>query len=199
MQILELYPTPVYADMISRQAYDEVQKDFERVFQELQDTDTFKPRQEGEHKVSDTTFSKNMIAEFNLKAFQDEIDVQVKRYLSKVYVNGGDINNVKYRIIDSWMTLTEHNEFAPMHDHGTADISGVYYFKTSGKDGSIYFESPLRQLKSSFVYSASHPRMSLNVQEGLFLLFPGWLEHGTMRNTTNDQRMSISFNIYLER
>ena len=96
------------------------------------------------------------------------------------------------------MTLTEPGQYAHTHDHGAADLSGVYYFKTNGNDGDLYFDSPVAQLKSSFVFNKSS-RVFYKPKIGKLILFPGWLSHGVFQNTTTENRVSVSFNIYFVR
>lgn len=37
--------------------------------------------------------------------------------------------------------------------------------------------------------------MSISPVDGMFILFPDWLEHGVSTQTTDGERISISFNI----
>ena len=41
-------------------------------------------------------------------------------------------------------------------------------------------------------------RMVVNPTEGELILFPGWLDHGVQTNDTDDERVSVSFNIRFE-
>ena len=40
--------------------------------------------------------------------------------------------------------------------------------------------------------------MVVNPTEGELILFPGWLDHGVQTNDTDDERVSVSFNIRFE-
>ncbi len=97
----------------------------------------------------------------------------------------------KWEIYESWFTKLRPNDYAYVHDHGDADISGVYYCKTSGSDGKIFFASPL---PSGKLY-ANNQRFTITPMNGGLLLFPGWLKHGVTRNESNNDRISLSFNI----
>ena len=85
-----------------------------------------------------------------------------------------------------------------VHSHGYYDISGSYYFKTNGKDGSIYFLNPnIASMTSRFLIPNDH--VEYPPKEGTFILFPSWLYHGVRSNDTSEDRISVSFNITLEK
>ena len=78
-------------------------------------------------------------------------------------------------------------------------MAGVYYYKTNGEDGDIFFESSNLNLESSLCYYKLAERWKHKPIEGKILLFPGWMKHGIMTNTTEDSRISLSFNIQFTR
>ena len=83
---------------------------------------------------------------------------------------------------------------------GYAVISGVYYYKTNGDDGDIFFECPVPTIGSSFCYFNNYcNRWIHKPEEGKILLFPSWLKHGISKNETDETRISISFNLYFDR
>jgi uncharacterized protein (TIGR02466 family) len=184
---MPIYPIPVYTNRFN-------QLDFEKVKKELikiHDKTKYESRAPAEHGISDITFSSNLIKDNKLKTLEREIIKHGNNFVNAI-LNQKKIN---LRLVESWMTSTKENEFAPKHDHGSYDISGVIYIKTNGKDGSLYFESPTKQCTSSFLFRDTHPPITIPPQEGLIILFPGWLEHGVMANITNNERISVSFNL----
>ena len=108
------------------------------------------------------------------------------------------VSNLRYET-DSWFTMFKKGNYAHVHSHGTADVSGVYYFKTNQKDGDIFFEPPLPQLKQSKLFYNHSGSWSHTPKEGKLMLFPGWLSHGVRTNTTDFDRIGISFNIKLNK
>jgi uncharacterized protein (TIGR02466 family) len=183
------WPTPIYHAFVDNSIIAKIQYEFEKVYSDLkfQKKDSWS---KDTHLVSDPTFTKNLFEEYNLSTFQEELKYHVFQYVDKKYSS--------YKISSAWMTLTEPGQYAHTHDHGAADLSGVYYFKTDGNDGDLYFDSPVAQLKSSFIFNKSS-RVFYKPEVGKLILFPGWLEHGVFQNTSNENRISISFNIYFIR
>lgn len=143
------------------------------------------------HSLSSPNFDKNLINDFNLEKLKNEIEIQVINY-AKAF------SNTKFDVIieDCWITNTAPKEHTVVHNHGTTHISGVYYFKTNEKDGNIYFLNPIISLMNSH-FLLPDDYVEYPPKEGLFLLFPGWLFHGVRSNDTNDDRISISFNVNL--
>jgi uncharacterized protein (TIGR02466 family) len=144
------------------------------------------------HLISDPTFSTNFLD--NHLEFCQQLDIHIQQYLK---MTGAPI--VPYRIISSWMTLTGKGNYGRTHVHGDSDISGVFYVKTSGKDGNIFFENPNKTLRNSFCFRHFQQNITYSPEVGRLMLFPGWLEHGIETNTTDHERVSVSFNIVFDR
>jgi uncharacterized protein (TIGR02466 family) len=147
------------------------------------------------HSLSDPTFTSNLIEDINLTHLEAEIKKQVTNYLLQL----GHRQIQNFRIVASWMTHTAPNEYTPVHDHASADLSGVYYIKTNGNDGDIFFMDPNPAMNATYCFSTLPKRYAHNPVEGKMIIFPGWLLHGVNSNQTEDVRISISFNILFDR
>jgi uncharacterized protein (TIGR02466 family) len=194
------FPTPIYFGEVRNKNLDAIQADFQKVFDNLNSTNKFSPfPREGCHKISDRSFKNNLIVEQGLSLFQQEVDYHVSQYFLGMGVALADNSFSNYKITASWMTTTEKNQYAVVHGHGGFDISGVYYFKTNGEDGDLFFEDPNRFIKNSICFEHIPSRWKTTPKVGKIVLFPSWLEHGTYPNTTDNLRISISFNIAFQR
>jgi len=144
------------------------------------------------HSLSDVSFTDNLIDQYDLQL--------LKKFIKKhtnAYINSMNGTPLKFEIQQSWMTYTKKGEHTVMHNHAKNDIAGVYYYKTNGKDGSIQFLNPNPAYDATIFFTehlAVYPP-----QEGALILFPGWLHHQVTENTTDNVRMSLSFNINLKR
>ena len=94
--------------------------------------------------------------------------------------------------LKTWFSLFKKGNYAHIHDHGQADISGVYYYKTNENDSDIFFQPswPYRECFDVDSYDINH-----TPQPGKILLFPGWFKHGVRTSTSDHDRISLSFNI----
>ena len=190
MQIVPIYPTLIYHSNTDKLNF--LQDNFKKVQNTLVQSNRLTRKRINEHLLSDITFSKNLVKEFELIEFQHEVLIHAIQYLQMI---GRDTSTSNFEISESWMTVTTKHEHAPKHEHGSSDISGVFYVSTNGSDSVFYFSTPVKQCQSSKLFSASHPDMSISPVDGMFILFPGWLEHGVSTQTTDGERISISFNI----
>jgi uncharacterized protein (TIGR02466 family) len=186
--IEEVFSTPIYVEMIEN--LEEVQSEIDSVIKNLEFIEP--PSNWGKtHLVSP---SNNFFESNGMTVTQSTILDHVKCYCN--YLEFKIPNNYK---IESWMTLFNKDDYAHTHNHGHADISGVYYYKTTGDDGDIFFESPVEGSTSSSVYAKYAERWKHTPKVGKIILFPGWLKHGVIRNTKESKRHSISFNVFFDR
>ena len=183
--IENIFPTPLYVSDVSN---------FYLIQQEIRDSiDSveFKMREDwNTHYLSDITFEKNIIDELNLQYFKEEIDKHVRNYCKSI------LFEYKNYTLDSWISLFKPENHGHLHSHGDSDIPGCYYYKSNGKDGDIFFETPVPNMSSSHCFYENYcKRWDHTPKEGKLLLFPGWLKHGIKLNTTDEDRISISFNV----
>jgi len=186
------FPTPVYKTVANQMMFSTIQREIEKNCSDL----TFSKREEwvaNNHKLSDPTFSSNLIIEKDLKVLQNFIKKCVKEYLLETI--GYEL---PYNIMQSWMTKTVNGEITTLHNHGMFDIAGVYYYKTNGQDGAIKFLNPNTGLTASQTFIKDYMR-GIIPKEGQLILFPAWLNHTVEMNTTDNERMSLAFNINIDR
>ena len=190
--IENLFATPIYSAVV-----DNFQSLNYRLDKVIHKVKFYKIEGWGSTHLLSTNFSKNdkidILHELGLNKLSKEIDKHLKEYCSEI---GYEYKRYK---IDSWLSKFEKGNYAHIHHHGLTDISGVYYYKTNGKDGNLFFETPNQFLGSTLCYEKYGDRWEHNPKEGKLILFPGWLKHGVSTNDTDDDRISLSFNIIFER
>ena len=191
-EIAPAFVTPIYCGCVNE--YDEIQSELESCIEKIEFG--MVTGWGSTHWLSDPTFNSNLVSDFNLDKFATEIDIHVKNYCQSVGYRPKDGTELKYRIVSSWFALFKKGNYAHIHNHGDSDIAGVYYFKKSGDDGNLFFCTPNKAIDSSVLLKTG--RMVVNPTEGDLLLFPGWLDHGVQTNDTDDERVSVSFNIRFE-
>ncbi len=186
-QIEPLFCTPLYMSAIpSQEVHDELTTCLDDLveWEDLEDSSW-----SGCHEVSKGV--SNVIHEYELEILKDELDKHIRTFMRLMQY---PIN--KYDIKESWFAKFAENSFAHLHTHGYADISGVYYYQTSGEDGDIFFETPGPHQGSKCFNQQTHVGYP-PLNRGL-LMFPGWLHHGVQRNLTDNVRISLSFNVYID-
>ena len=143
------------------------------------------------HHISDPTFTEDFITKYECINLASKIQSCVLSYLMQI----GATQSLPYKILSSWVTKTYKGEYAHIHGHGDADISGVYYYKTTGLDGNLFFTNPLEIMNTSKFLQQCCSSLDIKPEVGNLVLFPGWLKHGVRTNTTENERMSLSFNL----
>ena len=190
------FAVPIYSAFVDSNAFSKIQYEFEQVYNDLKQNNKFQHNEKSNsHLLSDITFTENLLVKHNTQTFLTELDRHLHNYITGI---GADIP-FDYKIQSSWMTLNPKGAYAVVHSHGDADISGVYYFNTTGDDGDFFFETPNKLTKNSYCFKHWQCVSEHKPAIGKLMLFPGWLEHGVGTNMTDNNRISISFNIYFNR
>ena len=184
--LTELFSTPIYTSKIDDipQIQTEIQTACNDI--ELEMTDKLHVY------LSDPTFEENLIED--CPHFQNEIKRHVEKYCELL-----DFEMRPYRIEASWVALYKNGNFCHIHEHGHVDISGVYYYDTTGDDGNLFFICPTAGLLSSPPFRQRSVIHEEQPEMGKIVLFPGWLQHGVELNTTNSTRICVAFNIIFQR
>lgn len=106
----------------------------------------------------------------------------------------------------AWVNAYKSNQSHDLHDHLPCQFSAVHYLKYNPEvHTSTIFVNPYRQVSisssprhESFVMDQIppmwHPQSTLDVEEGDILIFPSFFEHRVARQTSDELRVTISFN-----
>jgi len=129
------------------------------------------------------------LMEYRLSNTTQSIDFHLKQYLNYL--------NFEFRpySIFSWFTRNEPGDYLQIHHHNGVDITGTYYYQTNPDCGDFFFESPTIAATTSLCHSNQHTRKYYTPEVGRLILFPGWINHGVLKNTSDTDRIGISFNI----
>jgi uncharacterized protein (TIGR02466 family) len=108
--------------------------------------------------------------------------------------------NVTYRH-QAWINISPPGASNRIHIHPNCHLSGVYYVSLKVPEcGSIFFRDPRAvaammrpPIGQETHFTATEVRM--RPEEGRMYVFPAWLEHGVEVNRSEQERVSISFNV----
>jgi len=101
--------------------------------------------------------------------------------------------------LHGWFTRNSPGDYLQLHHHNDIDVAGTVYIQTAPDCGDFYFESPVTVAPHSMVFAHLHNRIYITPEEGQIVLFPGWIQHGVLRNNSTVTRLGLSFNISFER
>lgn len=99
-----------------------------------------------------------------------------------------------------WANINPPGGRNSSHTHPNNFLSGVYYVSTPEGEGRITFEDPRPQAYVMMPpVTAFTPHngntITLEVKPGRMVLFPAWLTHSVPVNRSDQERVSIAFNL----
>ena len=109
--------------------------------------------------------------------------------------------------VSAWVNINPPEAFNMKHNHPTSDLSGVLWIKSQKDCGNIIFDSPRsfathqeiecynEDFKENNNYFHS---FSFNPVAGRLIVFPSHLDHHVDFNESQEDRISVSFNIRLQ-
>ena len=102
----------------------------------------------------------------------------------------------------SWVNINPRGTYNSRHNHmeSVTFLSGVYYITVpKGDCGRLIFHDPrgyaINSVPESFYYRDASIVASVPPKENVVYYFPTWLEHEVGVNNTNEDRISVSFNL----
>lgn len=110
-----------------------------------------------------------------------------------------------FYLANSWIVRHNKDDWAHLHHHSNAMISGVYYLQSPENSGDIYFERMYPNIFQSNVEPSfseynhtTSGEYKVKSKDGRILLFPAHVKHGVSRNNTNIERYCIAFNFHIK-
>jgi len=185
--VMDLFPSPVYV-VGKTKNHDEIQEELTAA--SLSCDYSYFHKDHPTHFLSNEGLMGNILEDKKCNKFIKELHGHIAQYAGHI-----GFQPQRCRIESSWFSRFDKGHYAHIHHHGPTDFSGVYYLKTTGDDGRLFFNSPNPHLETSLPYTALGNRMTVRTQQGMLLIFPGWMQHGVETNTTDSSRITLSFNI----
>jgi uncharacterized protein (TIGR02466 family) len=110
------------------------------------------------------------------------------------------IGDERCEITGCWATVLAPGAAHKLHSHPNNYLSGVYYVRTGPGADSINFHDPRRQtgvIRPPVVELTAEntDQVVVKVRDGTLLMFPSYLEHSVDANTSDAERVSVSFNV----
>jgi len=108
--------------------------------------------------------------------------------------------------VDAWVNINKPGDYNIKHNHPSNALAGVLWIKCPEDCGVIVFDTPTSFQSHNEINSyVDNFRKQNNVfhsyyfnpTEGRMLIFPAHLNHHVKENKSNEDRISVSFNIRL--
>ncbi len=103
-------------------------------------------------------------------------------------------------ITGCWANISARGTGHKIHSHPNNFLSGVYYVRAPEGADTINFHDPRSQTgiirpPVKQLTNENTDQVVVKVSDGMFLLFPSWLEHSVDASQSDEKRISVSFNI----
>lgn len=110
-----------------------------------------------------------------------------------------DINNYTYKA-NAWVNINPKGGYNAIHHHGKFHFSGVYYVKVPEQDKKNSYIEFINSrndynISKDIECSAFATSIKVTPKEGHIIFFPSSLLHTVHPNTSNEDRISIAYNI----
>ena len=113
-----------------------------------------------------------------------------------------DYGTEQVPVVDNiWFNINRKGNYNASHFHAGPILSACFYIKSPEDSGSIVFERSTHEdyiISSKIGLSTSRLAASkwrYQAIENRLLLFPAWLSHKVEENNSNEERISMAFNI----
>ena len=105
-----------------------------------------------------------------------------------------------FEITACWATVLAKGAAHRAHSHPNNFLSGVYYLRVHPGADTINFHDPRRQTSIirppvEELTAENTDQVVVRVRNGTLLIFPSYLEHSVDANLSEQERISISFNV----
>lgn len=97
----------------------------------------------------------------------------------------------------AWLNINPKHSYNLCHTHPQSSLSGVLYLATNKKSGDIVFynPAPVEHYPTLHGIPSFPSQYTFTPENGDVLIFPSYLEHCVMPNLSDEDRISIGFNI----
>ena len=102
-----------------------------------------------------------------------------------------DYNCKPVRVKEMWANVNGHANFNGAHTH-SGILSGVFYLHVPANSGRLIFVNPAVRSDGHLLRKSNY---AVNPERLACIMFPSWLEHYVEPNLSDEERISISFNI----
>lgn len=111
--------------------------------------------------------------------------------------------------IETWLNLNLPDTHHPRHEHFGCFMGGVLWLSVPEKSGDFNIFDPVgvrSQNTTQYLFARDNNNTLYNTalytiipKAGKMIMFPSWLQHQVEANESNEDRISIAFNIWMTR
>jgi uncharacterized protein (TIGR02466 family) len=185
--IIYPFPLPVYQDFIDKENFELIKKDTynfisknKKLFEQPWISPTF----------TTCYHSKDINIKSNI------LESQIKFKINQYFKEWEFFELYNLEIDKIWVNIAKKGSYQEEHNHSISLFSGVLYIEVNKDSGNFQFINPLSAEQILTPNSNKFKNdYTIYPSNGMIIIFPGWLNHRVLPNNSNEDRISISFNI----
>ena len=136
----------------------------------------------------------------------DKSSDTLKSIMTKLLKDFAPMQKDVLMYIEGWTNINGPWCHNIKHHHPQCNLAGVFWIKVPPKSGNLLFESPYSFTSFTEINcytdkfrknTNSYLTYSYRPIEGEIVIFPSFIPHSVLRNESNEDRISYSFNIKL--
>ena len=104
------------------------------------------------------------------------------------------IEGCKNRDFGIWTNVNEVGSKNVLHTHTDDAWAGIYYLQAEGT-GNLVFTNPANLLLQCNPKSPYTRKTGIKPEDGMLVMWPGWVPHEVLENKSNKQRINIAWGI----
>jgi uncharacterized protein (TIGR02466 family) len=115
-----------------------------------------------------------------------------------------DLGSSHYLHVDNaWININYKTNWNRAHTHNASLLSGVFYLTSNNSDIEFIKDPDINTYFQENIYSKrdtelSYQSIKYTPIKGQLFIFPSWLRHSVYPSESENERVSIAFNTYME-
>ncbi len=186
---LAFFPTFVWLRDLAPADYEPLNRDIMKVIDEIREKGIV-PDEPTAYQTDYTLHQRPELARL----------VEIVNIAAKEIFDFLKLEDAEFGMTGCWASISQPGAAHHEHSHPNNYLSGVYYVKTPAGGDTITFADPrptahviAPRAKKRTMHVANE--MFINAQPGRLVLFPAWLRHSVPFNKSNEERISVAFNL----
>ena len=186
-----IYPfqTPIYQSYIDDNSFTQIKEDVVLYI---------KNHKEEFKKLWDCPTLSSINSSFQLKSVS--LDNELKKIIKTYFDEWGFEGSFNLTFSNIWVNISPEGSFQETHKHLTYleknIFSGVLYIDVTKDSGDLSLINPIEDKLHFLLPSSKIPaRISITPKNKKVILFPSWMEHCVGQNKSQQNRISVSWNV----
>lgn len=187
--VLKLFPTYVWATQLTAEVYRPINRDI------LGRLEIIRREQPQLDQSGQWQSAQDMQKYPEFAALVDIVKATAREICDSLTITYRELE-----ITGCWANVSAPGYPHRQHLHPNNYLSGAYYVQTGAGADSISFHDPRPQAglvvpPARDQNRANPDQVTLDVRDGMLVMFPAWLTHSVGPNMSRDTRVSVAFNL----